>query len=108
MRYSSSSKGRLLPRRELFRAGRNDVVVKAGDQDVAVFVFELGQNLRQSNKRIGRGAAVHAGVQVGLCAAHFELGVDHAAQADAQRGQSRRKQLGIGDQRKVRLQIGGL
>ena len=75
---------------------------------MAVLVFEFGDDLRQRDKRIGRRAAIHAGVQIGLCAAHFELGVDHAAQADAKRRQAGRKQLGVGDQREVGLQVGGL
>ena len=61
-----------------------------------------------ADERIGRRAAVHAGVQIGFCAAHFDLGVDHAAQADAKRGQAGRKELGVGDQGKVGLEVGGL
>ena len=43
-----------------------------------------------------------------LGAAHFELGVDHAAQADAQGGQAGREQLGVGDQGEIGLQFGRL
>ena len=100
--------GQAAPGGQFLRAGRNDVVVEAGDEDVAVLVLELGQNLRQGHEGIGRRAAVHAGVQIGLGAAHFKLGVDHAAQAHAQGGQAGRKELGIGDQGKVRLQLGRL
>ena len=38
--------GQALPGGEFFRAGRNDVVVEAGDEDVAVVVFESGDDLR--------------------------------------------------------------
>ena len=39
MRYCSSSKGRLFHAASSSAAGRNDVVVEAGDQDVAVVVL---------------------------------------------------------------------
>ena len=57
---------------------------------------------------IGRSAAVHAGVEIGFGAADFELGVDHAAQADAESGQAGREEFGVGDQREVGLEVGGL
>jgi hypothetical protein len=47
-------------------------------------------------------------VQILLCAANLKLGVDHAAQADAEGGQAIGKQLGIGDQGEVGLELGGL
>ena len=57
---------------------------------------------------VGRRAAVHAGVKIGFGAADFDLGVDHAAQADAEGGQAGREELGVGDKREVGLEIGGL
>ena len=77
-------------------------------QDVAVFVFESGDDLRDGGEGIGRSAAVHAGVEVGLGAADFEFGVDHAAQADAEGGQAGGEEFGVGDEREVGLEIGGL
>ena len=74
---------------------------------MAVFVFEFGDDVREGDERIGRRAAVHAGVQIGLCAAHLELGVDHAAQSDAKRRQAGRKHIGVGDKREVGLEVGG-
>ena len=56
-------------------------------------------------QRVGRRAAVHAGVQVGGRALRLDLGIHQAAQADAQRGQVGREQFGVGDQREVRLQL---
>ena len=70
--------------------------------------LSLAEHLRQGHEWIGRSAAVHAGVQIGFCAAHFDFGVDHAAQADAESGQAGREELGVGDQGKVGLQVGRL
>ena len=100
--------GQRAPGGQFLGAGRNDAVVDAGDEDVAVVVLHFGNHLRQSDEGIGRRAAVHAGVQIGFCAAHFHFGVDHAAQADAERGQAGRKELGVADQREVGCQVGGL
>ena len=63
--------GQAVPGFELLGAGRNDVVVEAGDEDVAFLVLELGQHLRDGDEGIGGRAAVHAGVQIGFCAADF-------------------------------------
>ena len=100
--------GQALPGGEFLGAGRDDVVVEAGNQDVAVFVFEAGDDLREGDEGIGRRAAVHAGVEIGFGAADFEFGVDHAAQADAEGGQAGGEEFGIGDEREVSLEIGGL
>ena len=88
----------------LFRAGLFNPVVKARNQDLAIFVFEFGDDACQRLQRIGRHAAVHAGVQVYASAGGFQFGVNHAAQADAQRGQVRRKHFGIRHQRHIGLQ----
>ncbi len=82
-----------------------DLVVEAGDEDAAVFVLELGDDLAEGDEGVGSGAAVHAGVQVGAGAAGLDLGVDHAAQADAERGQVGREHLGVGDEGDVGLQL---
>jgi len=76
--------GQAVPCGQLLGAGRNDVVVEAGDEDVAVLVLEAGEHLRQGDEGIGRRATVHSRVQIGAGAAHLQLGVDHAAQADAE------------------------
>ena len=99
--------GQALPCGEFFGAGRNDVVVEAGDKDVAVVVFEPRDDLREGDEWIGGCAAVHAGVEIGLGAADFELGVDHAAQADAERGQAGCEQFSVGDEGEVCLEIRG-
>ena len=52
----------------------------------------------ESDEGIGRRAAVHAGVEVGVRAAGFDLGVDHAAQTDAEGGQIGREHFGVGDE----------
>src|SRR5579872_6315515 len=80
--------GQALPRGEFFWAGRNDVVVEAGDEDVAVGVFQTGDDLRDGGEWVGGRTAVHTRVEIGLGASDFEFGVDHAPQADAECGQT--------------------
>ena len=58
-----------------------------------------------AEERIGRRAAVHAGVQIGLGAHRFDFGIDQAAQSDAQSGEIGRKQFGVADQREIGLQL---
>ena len=87
--------------------GVADFVIEAGDEDVAVLILEFGDDLREGDEGIGRGAAVHAGVKVGARATGFDFGVDHAAQADAERGQVGREHFGVGDQRNVGLSWSG-
>ena len=81
------------------------VIVEAGDEDVTVSVLELAQNLDQPEDGVGRGSAVHAGVQINLRPAHLDLGIEQAPKTDAQRRNFRCKELGVGDQRKVSLQL---
>ena len=69
--------------------------------------FSLLMISTSANSGFGRGAAVHAGVQIGLRALGFDLGVNQSAQADAQRRHIGREQLGVGDQREVGLQLPG-
>ena len=53
---------------------------------------------------IGRGAAVHAGMQIVVGALHEEFAIHHAAQADADGGQFGREHFGIADHRGIGLQ----
>src|SRR3974390_732581 len=80
-------------------------IVEAGDEDVTVGVFQLTEDLDETEDRVRSGATVHAGVQIDLGAFGFDLGVEQAAQADAERGNVGRKQLGVGDQGEVGLQL---
>ena len=92
-----------------FVLGRSfHALVEAGNQDLAFGVFQLADDLDQREERIRRCAAVHAGVQIGLGAVRFDLGIDQAAQSDAQRGKIGREQFGVADQREVGLQLGFL
>ncbi len=100
--------GQGLPGGEFGGGGGGDVVVEAGDEDAAVGVFELGDDLAEGDERVGRGAAVHAGVEVGAGAAGFNLGVDHAAQADAEGGDAGGEHFGVGDEGDVGLELVGV
>ncbi len=64
---------------------------------MAVAVLERAENLGDGLDGIGRGAAVDAGVQVVAGAFDEQLGVDHAAQADADGGQLGREHFGVAD-----------
>ena len=70
--------------------------------------FNLADDFDEGEQGIRRRAAVHAGVQIGLGAHRFDLGVDQTAQADAQRGKIGREKFGIADQREIGLQLGFL
>ena len=105
LRYSSSLNGRPLPGFQLVVRRLLHVVVEAGNQHLAVGVLQLAENLDQPEDRVRRGATVHAGVQIGLRALRFQLGVDQAAQSDAQRRKIGREQFGVGYQREVGLQL---
>ena len=92
------------PRPQLFRSGLLHALVEAGNQNVALFIFQFRNDARQRLQRIGGNSAVHAGMQIGHGAAGFEFGVNHAAQADAQRGQLGGKHFRVGDESKIGLQ----
>ena len=100
--------GKAAPCGKLLGAGSDNLVKEAGNENVAVLVLEFRNDVREGKERIGRRAAVHAGMKIGFCAAHFDLGVDHAAQADAKRRKSGSKELGVANQRKVGFQVGRL
>src|SRR6185437_8458552 len=58
--------------------------IETGDQDAAFRILQLGNNLDQSKKRIGRGASVHAGMQICFGADGLNLGINQATWSDAQ------------------------
>ena len=100
--------GQTLPGFEFVLARSFHAFVEAGDQNFALRIFQLADDLDQREERIRRGAAVHAGVQIDLGADGFDLGVDQAAQADAQRGKIGREKFGVADQREIGFQLGFL
>ena len=100
--------GQTLPGFEFVLGRSLDAFVEAGDQDFALGVFQLADDLDQGEERIRGSASVHAGVQVGLGAVGFDFGVDQTAQADAQRGKIGREEFGVADQREISFQLGFL
>ena len=74
-----------LPGFELVFAGSFYALVEAGDQDVPFRIFQFADDFNESEKGIRRRAAIHARVEIDLGAVCFDLGVDQAAQADAER-----------------------
>ena len=100
--------GQTLPGLEFGRGRGFHALVEAGDQDFALGVFHLADHLDQGEEGIRRSAAVHARVQIGLGAVGFDLGIDQAAQADAQSGKIGREEFGVADQREIGLQLGFL
>ena len=58
--------GQTLPGFQFVLRRSFDVFVEAGNQDLALRVFQLADDFDQREERIRRGAAVHAGVQIGL------------------------------------------
>src|SRR5579875_2195887 len=100
--------GQRLPGGEFVWRGCLHLIVEAGNQNAAMNVLQLGDDMAERDEGVGRGAAVHAGVQIGPGSADFDFGVDHAAQADAEGGQFRGKELGVGDEREVRLEPLGI
>src|SRR6185312_14898321 len=68
-------KGKLSPRLQLIFAGSFDFVVEGRNQNTPGRVLQLRDNLCERDKWIRRGSAVHARMQVGLCAAYLNLGV---------------------------------
>ncbi len=77
--------------------GGDDAIVEAGNEDVAVAVFERGDDFGDGLQRVGSGAAVDAGVQIVIGAFDMQFGIDHAAQADADGGQLGREHFGVAD-----------
>ncbi len=72
-----------------------------------VAILERAQNLRDGLNRIGRRAAVHAGMQIVTGAFDEQLGIHHAAQTHADGGQLRREHFGIADHRGIGFQARG-
>ena len=68
----------------------------------------MRDDLAEGEEGVGGGAAVHAGVEVGAGAADFDLGVDHAAQADAEGGDAGGEHFGVGDEGDVGLELVGV
>ena len=100
--------GQRLPGFQFVRAGFLHPIVEAGNENLAVFILELGNNSGQRLERIGRGTAIHARVQINHGAGGLNLGIDHAAQTDTQRWRLGGEHFRIGDQSKLRLQTVGV
>ena len=62
----------------------------------ASFIFD--KQLNQAEDRVGRGAAIKAGVQIAGRSARLDLHINQSAQADVQRRQTRRIHFRVGDQ----------
>jgi hypothetical protein len=97
--------GQALPGFELVGARSGHLVIKTGNQNVALRVFERGNHLGQGNEGIGRGAAIDAGVQIRPRPHRLQFGVDHAPQPNTQRRQAGSKHLRVGDQGEVGLEL---
>jgi hypothetical protein len=96
-------KGKGLPRLQFFFRRLFDFVIEVRNEDLAVLVFEFGDDLAKREERIRRRAPIHAGVQIHLRAGGFKFGIDQAAQADVECGQLRGEHFGVRDQREIRL-----
>ena len=94
-----------LPAFHFGRGRRCHVVVDAWDLDMTLGILRLGEKLNQSVDGVGRGTAVHAGVEIARRSLRFHFHVHQAAQADAESGYAVSEQFGIGDQRHVGFQF---
>lgn len=81
-----------------------DVVVEAGDGDVAVRVVEVGDHLAEHVDGVGHGAAEEAGVEVVVGAGDFDLPVAEAAEAAGDAGHVGGNHRGVGDEDDVGLE----
>ena len=68
--------------------------------------LHFAEQFHQAEDRVGRGAAVQAGVQIAIGAAGFHFHVDQAAQTDAQGRKAFGVELRVGDQRDIGLELG--
>ena len=68
-------------------AERPHAVVETGHQDVAGWIFEVGEDLRERLGGVGRDAAEVAGVEIGAGRFDPELEVDQAAERVGDRGE---------------------
>src|SRR5579883_787117 len=89
------------PAFEFRRGGCSHIVVYAGNLYVAVCIFGFGQQFNQAIDSIRSGTPIHAGMQIASRASRLDFQIHEATQADAERGNSICKQLGIGDERNV-------
>ena len=100
--------GQPLPGLEFVFARLLHALIEAGDKHLAIGVLELADDFDEGKERIGRCAAVHAGMEVSLGSNRFNFRIDQPAQADAQSRKIGREQLGIAHQREVGFQFGFL
>src|SRR5256886_2351616 len=100
-RLIKGNAGELAP---LLVAERPHAVVETGHQDVAGWIFEVDQDLRQRLGGVGRDAAEVAGVEIGVGRLDPELEVDHAAERVGDRGESLCHHRRVADDAVVRLE----
>ena len=79
-------------------------VAQAGHGDRAVVGVQRGQQPDQQGERVGRGAAVHAGVQRVVQRAHLDHGLHEAAQRGRERRGADGRVGGVGDDEHVGAQ----
>ena len=77
---------------------REDVIIEAGDGDAAVGIVKFGEHFAEGVGGIGDGAAVHAGVEVGLGAMQGKFQADQSAEAIGDRGDAVGEDIGVGDE----------
>src|SRR5437667_2474972 len=94
-----------LPSLEFVFCWHFNVFVETGNQNAALRIFQLADDLNQAKKRVRRSAAVHARVQIGFRPDRFQFRVNQATQPHAESRQVGRKQLSIADQREVGLEL---
>src|SRR5262249_26228512 len=88
----------------LFFSGRNYTVVKSGNPDVPVTILERAEDLRDRLNRVGRRAAIDAGMQVVVRAFDEKLPIDDPAQPDADGRQPGGEHLRVADDYRIRFQ----
>src|SRR5207248_2538019 len=72
-----------LPGLQFVPTGGLHVFVKTRNQDFALSIFQVADDLDQSKERIRRNAAVHAGMQVRLCSHRFYFCVNQPSESHA-------------------------
>src|SRR2546425_1872964 len=73
-----------LPSLEFVSCWRFYVLVKTGNQNVTLRIFQLADDLNQAKKRVRCRAAVHAGVQISFRPDRFQFRVNQATQPHAE------------------------
>ena len=81
----------------LFRSGGLDIVVHTRDENLSVGVLHLREQLDQAENRIGRRAAVLAGVQVARGPTGFDFAINQTTQANTKRRNAFGVLLRVGD-----------